>query len=151
MAILWIVAGVALVTGAFYLPSAGDVWAHLNAAGIAAGLYLFALAVFAARKPVPRAARLGLYCALALAGTAVVLCWTSEWRNSRSQKDWMSKIRTGVSRSVMIDEMPSILLNVMQRYYRQSRENERSIGELFREMHPGLQPGSNVHAPFSPE
>src|SRR5260221_9116756 len=118
MAMLWIVAGVPLVTAASYLPSAGDVWTHLNAAGIAAGLYVIALAAFAARPPFPRSARLALSLAILLAGTAVFLCWTSEWRNSRSQKDWMSKIRTGVSRNVMIDEMPSILLNVMQRYYR---------------------------------
>lgn len=151
MEMAWLLIGIIVVTGSFLLPGTDDVWRSLDAAGIAAGLYLISLTGFATRKPIPRGSRMALWCLLAVTGTGIVLCWSGASKSSSSQKENLLRTHGSISRTIMVDEMPSILLKVLETYYRQSRRGGRPIGQIFRASYPAGSPGSNIHAPFNPD
>lgn len=137
------------MTGAFFASSGDNIWAPLDFAGIAAALYLIALAGFTTRAPFPRLTRLAVWFCLLLTGTGVFFCWRAAERRSEGQRDRLVEVHSAVSRSMMVDEMPSILLRVMKAYYTEPIERRRSLGATFRDMYPSAQPGVNMHAPYT--
>jgi hypothetical protein len=151
MGILWIVAGVIVVSAAFFLPSGGDVWTSLDAAGVAAALYLVALVAFATRYPFPRWSRAAAWFLFLLTGAGVFTCWREAEGRARMQVKGFREIRGSISRSVMVDVMPSMLLKVMNAYYAEPADRRQSLGEIFRETYPSANPGVNMHVPFSSE
>ncbi|HYQ87179.1 MAG TPA: hypothetical protein VES59_08055 [Bacteroidota bacterium] len=148
MGTVWIIGGIAAVAASFFLSGGDDIWQSLDAAGIAAALYLVVLAGFTMRKPFRFRTRLFTWCILLLAGTGVYLDWSGMSETAHRQKESLLRIRGTVSRSIMLNEMPAPLMKVLRSYCDQPAKKRGTLGKAFQAMYPADSVGKNIHTPF---
>jgi len=144
--LLWIVAGVILVTATFFLiPQGKELWPAINGAGIAAFIYLIALLAYVLRKPLPTRPRL----VVGIIAVVVIGCTAFSWERMQDQSYWQAdllmKIRAVIGRGIMIYEMPPPLLKTLDMYYRQDTKGAKTLAEVFRQLYPGATAGTNIH------
>jgi hypothetical protein len=146
--LLWIVVGVILVSATFFLtPQSKELWPAINAAGIAAAVYLLALLAFVLRRPLALRQRL-VVGAIAL----VVICSAAfAWMRLQSETEWQAetlmRIRAVIGHGIRIWEMPAPLLKTLDAYHHQGAGKTRSLADEFRELEGDLTVGSNIHKP----
>ncbi len=146
--LLWIAAGVILVSAAFFLvPRGTDLWPALNAAGVAAAVYLFALLMFVLRPPLPVRTRItvGIVAFLVLFCTA--FAWIRMEDHSRWQAATLMKIREVIGRGIRFAEMPSTLLKTLDAYHRHGVKKNKTLADEFRALEGDVHAGSNIHKP----
>jgi hypothetical protein len=148
IALLWIAAGVVAVSLAFFLtPRSPALWPALDAAGVAAGVYLVALLAYSLRKPLSTRLR------ILVGGSALVVlgCTAFTWLRTEDQSRWQAeqlmKIRGLIGRGIMISEMPKPLLETLEAYHQQSARKKESLADIFRKLQPGATVGCNIHKP----
>jgi hypothetical protein len=146
--LLWIAAGVILVSAPFFLtPQSTELWPALNAAGIAASIYLVAFLAYVLRKPLPARTRLvgGIVTAIVMVCTAVT--WTKMQEHSEWQAKKLMDIRELIGRGIRISIMPATLLKTLDAYHRQGAKKTKSLADEFRELQGGVRVGSNIYKP----
>ncbi|MEK6756841.1 MAG: hypothetical protein AABZ02_11880 [Bacteroidota bacterium] len=146
--LVWIVAGVIVVSLAFLLtPRSTEVWPALNTAGIFAGAYLIALLIYALWKPISRRLRVagGIVAIVVLACSAFT--WVRMEDQTRWQVDQVMRVRTLIGRGVMCYEMPIPLLKTLEAYHQQGVEKKETLADVFRRLQNGATVGSNIHKP----
>jgi hypothetical protein len=148
MGTVWIIGGIAAVAASFFLSGGDDVWHSLDAAGIAAALYVVALVGFTTRRPFGFRTRLITWAIVLTAGTGVYLDWSGMSETAHRQKESLLKIRGTVSRSILLTEMPVPLMKVLRSYCEQPPKKRGTLGRTFQAMFPGDSVGKNIHAPF---
>jgi hypothetical protein len=146
--LLWIVAGVILVSAAFFLtPQSKELWPAVNAAGVAAAVYLMALLAFVLRRPLALRQRL-VVGAVAL---LVICCAAFAWMRLQSETAWQAEtlmqMRTVIGRGIRIWELPAPLLKTLDAYHRQGARKTKSLADEFRELEGSVTVGSNIHKP----
>ncbi|MCX6132770.1 MAG: hypothetical protein NTU47_03055 [Ignavibacteriales bacterium] len=148
VALLWIAAGVVLITGTFFLaPKGVELWPAVNAAGIAAFVYLVALLFFVLRKPLSAQRRLvlALLGVLFLASTAYR--WVQMQDETRWQADQILRIRGVIGRGIMMTEMSGPLLKTLDAFHRQGPAKKNSLAEEFKKIYPATSAGSSIYKP----
>jgi hypothetical protein len=146
--LLWIAAGVVAVSLAFLLaPQSTELWPALDAAGVAAGVYLITLLVYALRKPLSARLRIlvGVIALVVLGCTA--FAWLSMEDQARWQVEQLAKIRVTMGRAVMYLEAPIPLLKTLEAYHREGARKKETLADVFRRLQQGATIGSNIHKP----
>jgi hypothetical protein len=144
--LLWIVAGVILVSATFFLTSqTTELWPAINAAGIAAGIFLFALFAYVLRRPLAMKQRL----LVGIIGIFVIGCTTITWMKKQEQAHWQAdqlmKIRAVIGRGIKIGEMAPPLLKVLDAYHRQGAKKLNTLAGEFKKLYPAAAVGANIH------
>ena len=148
IALLWIAAGVILVTATFFLaPQGRELWPAVNAAGIAAAIYFFTFMAYVLRKPLPRKWRVSLGAISILVIGCGAFRWVSTQEQSHWQADQLMKIRGVIGRGVRVVEMAPPLLKTLDAYHRQGAHKVSTLADEFRKMYAGATAGSNIHKP----
>jgi hypothetical protein len=146
--LLWIAAGVVLIAAPFFLiPKGIELWPAVNAAGIAAFVYLVALLFFVLRKPLSMRRRLPI----AILGALFLVCTAYQWIQMQDETHWQAdqilRIRGVIGRGVMITEMSGPLLKTLDAFHRQGSVTKNSLTEEFRKLYPAIAAGSNIYRP----
>lgn len=146
--LLWIVAGVVLVSAASLIaPRSTELWSALNYAGVAAILYLIALLTYALRKPLVLKHRLWMgFVAVVVIGLAG-FTWTRMESQVRWQVETLMRIRGIIGRGVMIHEMSSPMLRTLDEFYKKGPKVQETLADVFRRQNPGVTVGSNIYKP----
>ena len=144
--LLWIAAGVILVSATFFLtPQTTELWPAINTAGIAATLYFVALMAYVLRKPLAAKWRM----IFGVISIVVIGCGAYRWMGMQEETHWqvdlLMKIRAVIGRGISISEMPPMLLKTLDLYYRQDTKGAKTLAELFKQLHPGATVGTNIH------
>ena len=148
MIYVWLLVGILGVAIAFFIPdSTNDLWPALNAAGIALIVYLLALLAYTLRPPIVLHRRV-------LAGSVAIITlvaglsvWTGHQEQAQYQHDKLLEIRSTIGRGILLNEVPGMLLPVLEAYHGQGARKNRSIGKIFSEMYDGAEVGRNVRTP----
>jgi hypothetical protein len=146
--LVWIVAGMIIVTSTFLIASQSvDLWASVNAGGIAVILYLIALVGYSLRKPVPRKTRIAVVTATVVVLVITVFACVRMEDQTRWQAGMLSDIRATIGRGIMRSEMSKPLLVTLDQYHRQGRNKKSSLADVFKKMHSGVVVGVNIYQP----
>lgn len=145
MGFIWFAAGVVVVTAVFFLTGESlDPWPGLEAATIVGAVYLLAVAVYATRKPFPVKSRIGvlLFSVLFIAAAgsfSMKFKETTSWQQSQ-----LLKILGVIQKGILNSQMPGPLMTTLERYHRQAAK-KKTIGQIFREVVPGVEVGKNIY------
>ncbi|HTY38804.1 MAG TPA: hypothetical protein VMH23_16915 [Bacteroidota bacterium] len=146
--LLWIVAGVILVSAATFLtPVTTDLWPAANVAGIVAFAYLVALLINTLRKPVRRRMQLAVGLAATITFAAIAYQWIRMEDRTHWQKELLMQIRGVIGRGICTMEMTGPLLKTLDLYHRQGANKTMTLADAFAKIRPGARPGSNIHKP----
>jgi len=147
--LLWIVAGVVVVSLAFLLtPQSTELWPSINAAGIAAGLYVIALLIFVLRKPLGTKLRLWIGIAALASMGLMAFTWVRAQEQTHWQAETVMRIRGIIGRGVMRYDMPPALLKTLDEFYKQGPTKKETLAAIFSRLHNGATAGSNIHKPM---
>lgn len=146
--IIWLVAGILLVSLSFFLsPQETNPWPPLHAAGLAAAAYLLALVAYTTRKPFPRKGRIAAWIVtLVFIGSAASFSTIFE-KTTFWQQGQLQKILTVIHRGIFFDELQTPLVRTLDRYHAQRSQKKKSLGIIFRELFPNVSIGNNIHVP----
>jgi hypothetical protein len=148
IALIWIAAGVVAVSLAFFLtPRSPELWPALDAAGVAAGVYLIALLAYTLRKPLSTQLRVLVGGIALIALSCTVLAWQSKEDQSHLQAERVAHIRVIVARQLLYSEMSIPLLNTLGAYHQQGVGKHETLADVFRRLHKDAVVGFNVHKP----
>ncbi len=144
--LLWIVAGVVMVSATFFLtPQTTELWPAINAAGIAAAVYLIALLGYVLRKPLAMRQRL----LVGITGILVIGCTAFTWTRRQEQAHWQAdqlmKIRAVIGRGTKIAEMAPPLLKILDAYYQQGVKKSNTLADELKKTYPGAAVGANIY------
>ncbi|HWP82895.1 MAG TPA: hypothetical protein VNN76_09615 [Bacteroidota bacterium] len=144
--VLWIVGGCLLVSVVYFLaPQGTDPWPALNAAGIAALLYVIAFLVSFVKRPFSVRARVSIYAVSLVLGIAIYSAWTGMDEQSHWQRSQLAKINGVITHGIIASELHStFLLPIFERYHKQESRRRVSLGALFRQTFPNARIGENI-------
>jgi hypothetical protein len=144
--LLWIVAGVVLVSAAFLLaPRSSELWTALNYAGVAAALYMIALLLYALRKPLAPKHRLWMGIAAIVVIALTAFTWVRMESQVRWQAETLMRIRGVIGRGIIQNEVSNIMLRTLDEFYRNGPHATETLADVFRKQNPGTALGSNLH------
>jgi hypothetical protein len=146
--LVWIVAGVIVVSLAFLLtPRSTELWPALNVAGIVAAVYLITLLFYVLKKPLS----MKLRASVGIVAAVVIGCSAFTWTRMEDQTHWQAakvmEIRGRIGRGIMLYEMPSPLLKTLEAYHQQGPKKKKTLGDVFRGFYSGAAVGSNIYKP----
>jgi len=137
--------GVVLVSFAFVLPGRTvEVWPSLNAAGIAALIYIIALLVYILRNPIPVKHRIVVGVLAFISVIALGAHWTGMMYTTQWQQNRLLAINSRNVRAVMISDAPISLLSVLEAYHAQGKTKKLSLAKTFLQKYPQAIIGSNI-------
>jgi hypothetical protein len=147
--LLWIVGGVIVVSLVFLLtPPSMELWPSVNAAGIAAAVYLLAMLMYALRKPVETKVRIWIGLAAIVVLALGAFTWVRMENETRWQAETIMKIRGVIGRGVMRYELKSTAaLKTLDEFYRPRGARKESLADVFRRLYTGAEVGANIHKP----
>lgn len=144
--LLWIVAGVVVVSLAFLLtPQSTELWPSINAAGIAAGLYGIALLTFVLRKPLGTKLRLWISIAALASMGLMAFTWVRAQEQTHWQAETLMPIRGIIGRGVMRYDMSTALLKTLDEFYKQGPTKKETLAAIFSRLQNGAMAGSDIH------
>lgn len=150
MVLFWLLVGVVVVSISFFIPgNSAELWPSLNAAGIAAAIYLLALFVYIFRRPISMKGRVIGATLVLIVGTAIVTVWMGLADTTHWQANQLQKIHSVIMRGILQSEVPDSMLVVLQDYHKQGRVKKASLGKLFLQKFPGATLGTNIHPPYT--
>lgn len=142
----WMLGGIILVSIAFFLPAKTvELWPALNAAGIAALVYLIAFLVYILRNPIPTKHRIIIGVAALISVIGFGAHWTGTMNTTLWQKNRLLSNKSLVVRGVMISDAPIRLLSVLEEYHAQGRIKKLSLAKVFLQKYPQSQIGSDIY------
>lgn len=141
----WMFGGIILVSLAFILPGRTvEVWPSLNAAGIAALIYIIALLVYILRNPVPVKHRIIVGVLAFISVIALGAHWTGMLNTTQWQQKRLLESKSLVVRGTMISDAPIRLLSVLEEYHAQGKMKRLSLAKTFLQNCPQATIGSNI-------
>lgn len=146
MVFIWLLVGISAVSLAFLLPGATlDPWVPFPATGVVSAIFLIALVAYATRKPFPLKQRVfsWVMVVVLLGGSAIFannMHETTTW-----QKSQLIKILGVIQRGVLSTFIHEPLLATLEKYHRQPQRARKSIGDVFKEIKPGVRAGDNIY------
>ena len=142
----WMFGGIILVSLAFVLPARTvELWPSLNAAGIAALIYIIALLVYILRHPIPVKHRIIIGVAACISVIALGAHWTGMLNTTQWQQNQLLGMRSLAVRGTMISDAPIKLLSVLEEYHAQGKSKKLSLGKTFLHKYPQAVIGSNIY------
>lgn len=149
MIIIWLIAGIIVVTIAYFIPGQDvDIWTNLNYAGIAAVIYVFILVVFTLRKPFSKKTITITWLIFIIAVLVVYLHWTEMNAQTHWQKNKLLELRAIISRGVIQEKIQEILHRVLLSYHQQNSKDKKTIGDIFKEIYSTDSIGTNIYTPY---
>ena len=146
--LVWIVVGIIVVSAVFLLsPRSTELWPAVNAAGIAAVLYIIALLVYVLRSPLSLKHRFWIGLAAAVVLGLGTYSWTKNQERTYWQAETLMRIRGVIGRGMMRYEMIPEMLAALKEFHHPSVKKNESLAQVFSRMHPGATVGSNIHKP----
>jgi len=142
----WMFGGIILVSLAFFLPAQTvEVWPSLNAAGIAALIYIIALLVYVLRNPIPIKHRIVIGVAAFFSVIGLGAHWTGMLTTTQWQQNRLLGMKSIAVRGTMISDAPIRLLSVLEQYHTQGKIKKLSLAKTFLQQHPQAVIGSNIY------
>jgi hypothetical protein len=150
MIIIWMLIGTVLVSSSFFIPSPTlEVWPALNAAGIAAVLYLAVMLVYILRNPIPRKQRLIIGVAAIVSVVALGTHWKGMQNTTHWQQGQLLEIHSVIVRGILLSQGPTMLLSVLEDYEAQGNKKNKPLSQIFLKKYPDAKIGANIYvAPF---
>ncbi len=146
--LIWIAAGVILVSATFFLtPQTTELWPPINAAGIVAAVYLIALLSYVLRKPLATRPRIAVGVVAAVVMGCTAFSWTKMYDQSHWQASQLMRIRGVIGRGMRTTELSQPLLKAFDSYYLQGAKKANTLADEFRKMYPGATAGANIFKP----
>jgi hypothetical protein len=146
--LLWIVAGVILVSLVFLLaPSSMELWPSLNAAGIAGAVYLIVMLTYALRKPLETKIRVWIGTATIVVLALGAFTWAQMQSDTEWQAEMIVRIRGVIGRGIMLYDMREPTIKILDEFYQQRGSKKESLADIFRKENPGVAVGANIHKP----
>ena len=146
MIFLWMLGGIIVVSLAFFLPDQSiDLWQSLDAAGIAAVIYIVALLVYILCNPIPAKHRIILGAVALLSMIGLSTHWVGMYSTTHWQQKRILENKSLVIRGIMISDAPIKLLSVLEEYQEQGKIKKLSPGKIFLKKYPQAHIGSNVY------
>jgi hypothetical protein len=146
----WLPVCVVIVTAVYFLFAVPDsLWPGLIAGAFASGVCVGAAAIYTFRKPLSMKARIIGGLVFAAVAFSLIIGWrgfylTTHWQ--RSQLLTIQKIiADGQNRAYLND----INMKVLKEFHGQKRTKKESLGNIFRQLYPGVKIGDNVYKSFS--
>ena len=144
MMVFWLLAGVVVVSVAFFVPGASiELWPNINAAGVAAFVYLIVLTAYAFRSPVPRLSRAIAWFAVLGAAVWISIGWRGMDETTHWQHDKLLSIKEVITRGVILAELPPPFIKTLEAYHKQQGKKKLTIGQVFRQENPSIKVGEN--------
>jgi energy-coupling factor transporter transmembrane protein EcfT len=133
--LIWIVTGVILVCAAFFIAHSSDPWFGFNAAGAVAALYLIALTLYIARKPLRILSRVTVVVLAIIVVGGTAYTWINTQRIAREQKE--SRRLQGIAsmRGNLYFTISQELLQTLQAYYKGAGKNKETLKDVFLRRH----------------
>jgi hypothetical protein len=142
----WMLGGIILVSLAFFLPARTvEISPSLNAAGIAALIYIIALLVYVLRNPIPIKHRIVVGVVAFMSVIALGAHWTGMLNTTQWQQGRLLAIKSLVVRGVLMSEAPINLVSVLEEYHTQGKVKKLSLAKIFLREHPQATTGSNIY------
>jgi hypothetical protein len=149
MVLFWLLVGVVVVSVSFFIPGhSADLWPSLNAAGIAAAIYLLALFEYIFRRPISIRGRVVGVILVLIVAAAVVTFWLGTYETTHWQANQLQKIHSVIMRGLLQAEVSDSMLVVLQDYHKQGRVKKASLGTIFLQKFLGATLGTNIHPPY---
>lgn len=146
MILIWLVVGVLLTSFVFFLaPASTELWPSLNAAGLVIAVYLLAVVAYTMRKPFSAKARLIAWAGVVVIGGAIVSNWMGMDSTSHWQRKTILNISGIIHRGIIMASIPDSLNIVLKKYHDQGRIKKATLGQVFRQQHPGAAVGENIY------
>ena len=148
MIIVWLLAGIAAVSVAFFIPSqSSELWPAINVAAIPVVVYLLALAFYTLRSPITRKGRIIGWIAVVLVGGATSVSWTTMDALSHYQHDKLLQIHSVIVRGILLAYAPKAELKALEAYHNQGSKKKESLSQVFQRLNGGAKTGTNIHKP----
>lgn len=145
MVLLWLIAGLVVVSVAFFLPgNPPEVWPNLNLGGIVTVVYLLALLTYTMREPFGRKAQVTTWIVAIVTVASLAVAWTEMDSLSHYQQQTLLNIRATIGRGIIYTEVPDSLLSVLDRFHHQ-KGKKATLGQVFQIHYPGTRVGDNIH------
>jgi hypothetical protein len=146
--ILWLAGGVSFVTIAFFIPAqTNELWSQFYAAGIATVIYLIALLIYILRKSISMKIKIITACFSILAlGSAVAASIEADIQ-SHWQQNRLLEVRGIIGRGEMLNKLSTPLLETLKQYYQNNSSGEKTLSQVFQNLHSGVVVGSNINKP----
>ena len=146
MVLIWLLVGIIAVSIAFFLPGASlDPWVSLRPAEIVSAVFLIALVAYTTRKPFPLKQRIFSWVLVAILLVGGTVFSNDSHQRTSWQKNQLIKILGVIQHGILMNEMPGPLLASLKKYHQQPQRNRKPIGEVFKEMKPGVKVGDNIY------
>ena len=151
MIIVWLLAGIAAVSVAFFIPAnSPELWPSLNAAAIPMVLYILALAFYTLRSPITRKARIIAWVSIFLVGGATYTMWSEMNSLSHYQHNKLLQIHSVIIRGILLARVPTIQLITLEAYHSQGSKKKETLAQVFQRLNDGAADGANIYKPESP-
>jgi hypothetical protein len=151
MIMVWLLAGIAAVSIAFFIPpNSPELWPSLNAAAIPVVVYVVALAFYTLRSPITRRARTIAWIFICLVGGASYSSWTGLNETTHWQRDKLLQIHSVIVRGILAARAPSNLLRTLEVYHSQAPQKKETIAQVFQRLNERAGVGTNIYKPEFP-
>jgi hypothetical protein len=129
--VIWILTGMILVSAAFFVAPYSNPRLDFNVAGIVAALYLIALVIYIARKPLRLVPRIAVVVLALLAMGATAFSWITSQNNMMGKRESQTQQRIAGRRGNLFSTMSDHLLSVLRDYYQSGGKKTETLKELF--------------------
>lgn len=144
---IWLLTGIILVSAAFFIIPHSQPWISLNAAGGVAGLYLIALLLYVARKPL----RLFLRIVVVLIGLIVLGVAAYSWIRSQSyvrqQREDLILLGTTSVRGSLFSGMSVQLLHTLRQFYEAKGKQKPTLSKVLADRFGPVTEGQIIPPP----
>ena len=136
----WLIFSVFAVAATFAVTffGSGDIWDAMFAAAIPVALFLVGLLLRATRQGVSRRQRIVILSVVVVVCAGVAGHWAVMHSMTRYQHDEIITIRDRMQRSIMVSALYDRALPVFGAFHSQRFPENRSMTEIFADLHPAL-------------
>jgi uncharacterized membrane-anchored protein YhcB (DUF1043 family) len=137
----WLLSGIVLVSAAFIIRSGSGLWSAIDSAGLVAGVYIVAMTLYVARKPLRWQARLWVYAVVCLSVGVIAFSWYQNETSTRLQEDLRRRQYAVQARGAAVGTMTSRFHRVLEEYYQRGARSKETLSEVFFRQNQSLKDG----------
>lgn len=144
--LIWILSGVIVVSAVYSFTPTVTPWSALNAAGFVAGVYLIALLLFVARKPVRLLPRILAFVLALTAIGATAFTWIKSEHYLEDQRTYAKERSEITVRGMIFNTGSQNLLQTLRTSQKNSWTRSRTLDEIFRLRNPSAAEGKELRS-----
>ena len=144
----WILAGVLFVSVAFIIGAKSGLVTAVRVACITAGVYLIALTLFIARKPLRRRTRISAYLVVGLSLGFIAFSWYQTQHTTAQRTAILLEQSAARTRGAAIGHMTRLFQRTLEEYYQGNARSRGTLSDVFFRQYPAFKDW-NSDRPFN--